>query len=89
MILDGTHDMTVVGEAADGLHALTLVAETGPDVVLMDVRMPGIDGIEATRRLRAAHPPDEPPDVIILTSAPQLQDQRECGLGRSGLGVPT
>jgi DNA-binding NarL/FixJ family response regulator len=65
MIFDGTDDMTVVGEAADGLRALTVVAETRPDVVLMDVRMPGIDGIEATRRIRAL--PD-PPHVLILTT---------------------
>ncbi|HEV8165381.1 MAG TPA: response regulator transcription factor, partial [Actinomycetota bacterium] len=63
MIFDGTDDMTVVGEAADGLQALTVAAETRPDVVTMDVRMPGIDGIEATRRLRAAHPPDQSPHV--------------------------
>ncbi|MFI5909764.1 response regulator [Dactylosporangium sp. NPDC051541] len=68
MILDGTDDMTVVGEAADGLQALTVADRARPDVVLMDVRMPGIDGIEATRRLRAARPLEQPPHVIILTT---------------------
>ncbi|GAA4556808.1 response regulator [Planotetraspora kaengkrachanensis] len=65
MILDETDDIRVAGEAADGLAVLSVAAEEAPDVVLMDVRMPGIDGIEATRRLRSA---ESGPHVIILTT---------------------
>ncbi|MFC6085652.1 response regulator [Sphaerisporangium aureirubrum] len=68
MILDETGDIAVAGEAADGLAVLEVTGRVRPDVVLMDVRMPGIDGIEATRRLRAAAGPDGPPHVIILTT---------------------
>ncbi|GAA1814298.1 response regulator transcription factor [Luedemannella flava] len=50
-LLELEPDIEVVGEAADGLAAVTVVAETVPDVVLMDIRMPGIDGIAATRRI--------------------------------------
>lgn len=66
MILDETSDIAVVGEAADGSSALEVVARTRPDVVLMDVRMPGLGGIEATRRIRATGA--RTPKVIILTT---------------------
>ena len=53
-MLGAQDDITVVGEAADGAEAVAAVLRERPDVVVMDIRMPGIDGIAATRRLAAA-----------------------------------
>ena len=58
--------LPVVGEAADGGEVLEAVRRTGPDVVLMDVRMPGTDGIEATRQVLAALA--EPPKILVVTT---------------------
>ena len=65
MILGAEPDLEVVGEAADGRAAVEQCAELHPDVVLMDVRMPGVDGIEATRAVTAG---DDPPRVLVLTT---------------------
>jgi DNA-binding NarL/FixJ family response regulator len=67
MLLAGEPDIQVVGQAADGVEAVRLAAELDPDVVLMDVRMPGLDGIEATRRIQATTAPDRARVVILTT----------------------
>jgi len=70
LVLGGDADLEVVGEAADGVAALSAVAELAPDIVLMDIRMPGVDGLTATERILGDRPPGapEPPAVIVLTT---------------------
>jgi DNA-binding NarL/FixJ family response regulator len=66
-LLDAQPDFTVVGEASDGAHAVRLAAQERPDVVLMDIRMPGTDGLEATRRI-VADPHCADTRILILTT---------------------
>jgi DNA-binding NarL/FixJ family response regulator len=65
MILSADPEIDVIGEAGDGEEAVALARELRPDVVLMDIRMPKLDGIAATRLLLQQH---DPPRVLVLTT---------------------
>jgi DNA-binding NarL/FixJ family response regulator len=65
MILEARPDLQVVGEAADGRQAVSLARQTRPDVILMDVRMPDLDGVQATRQIVAS---GSPARILVLTT---------------------
>ena len=64
-VLDAEPDLAVIGEAADGTEAIAESARLSPDVVVMDIRMPNVDGLAATREIMAG---DDPPRVLVLTT---------------------
>ncbi|WP_327355084.1 response regulator transcription factor [Streptomyces sp. NBC_01304] len=85
MLLESQDDMELLGEASNGIEAVRMVSQLHPDVVLMDIRMPGLDGIEATRRIVAA---GDRTRVLILTTF-DLDEYAYAGLraGASGFLV--
>ena len=68
MVLTGEEDIEVVGEAANGQDAIESAARTRPDVIVMDIRMPVMDGVEATRRLARADGESPGPRILVLTT---------------------
>src|SRR5215475_1168591 len=85
LLLELLDDVEVVGSAADGEEALRLVDEHGADVVLMDLRMPRLDGVTATRRVRTDHPSTQ---VVVLTTYAEDADIL-AALGAGALGYLT
>jgi DNA-binding NarL/FixJ family response regulator len=83
-MLDGEDDLAVVGEACDGQEAVTLAAGLSPDVVLMDLRMPGLDGVGATARIAAAGTGPRPAVVVLTTYDTDADILRAVEAGATG-----
>ena len=84
MILEAEGDIEIVGEAVDGNGAIALSATEHPDVLLMDIRMPGLDGIEALRRISAMMPTEGPRIIMLTTFDPDDYIYDALAAGASG-----
>lgn len=84
MILEAEGDIAIVGEAVDGNGAIALSATEHPDVLLMDIRMPGLDGIEALRRISAMMPTEGPRIIMLTTFDPDDYIYDALAAGASG-----